>query len=84
MKIATSSASNGLMPSESSTIHVAAAAMVVSSRPMAARMLPERFRELAHQVYFTDGGVLVEHGPPKQFFANPRDPRTRQFLDQIL
>ena len=41
-------------------------------------------RELAHQVYFTDGGVLVEHGPPKQFFADPRDPRTRQFLDQIL
>ena len=41
-------------------------------------------REVADQVYFTDGGVLVEHGPPKEFFANPRDPRTRQFLDQIL
>ena len=41
-------------------------------------------RELADQVYFTDGGLLVEHGPPKQFFASPRDPRTRQFLDQIL
>ena len=41
-------------------------------------------REVADQVYFTDGGILVEHGAPKQFFANPRDPRTRQFLDQIL
>src|SRR5438552_7024339 len=41
-------------------------------------------REVAHQVYFTDGGVLVEHGPPKEFFANPRDARTKQFLDQIL
>jgi polar amino acid transport system ATP-binding protein len=41
-------------------------------------------RELADHVYFTDGGVVVEHGPPKQFFASPRDPRTRQFLDQIL
>jgi len=41
-------------------------------------------REVAHQVYFTDGGLLVEHAPPKQFFANPRDRRTRQFLDQIL
>jgi polar amino acid transport system ATP-binding protein len=41
-------------------------------------------REVADQVYFTDGGILVEHGPPKQFFANARDPRTRQFLDQIL
>ena len=41
-------------------------------------------REVANHIYFTDGGVLVEHGPPKEFFANPRDPRTRQFLDQIL
>ena len=41
-------------------------------------------REVADQVYFTDGGLLVEHGPPKEFFGNPRDPRTRQFLDQIL
>jgi len=41
-------------------------------------------REVADQVYFTDRGILVEHGPPKEFFANPRDPRTKQFLDQIL
>ena len=41
-------------------------------------------REVADRVYFTDRGILVEHGPPKEFFANPRDPRTRQFLDQIL
>jgi len=41
-------------------------------------------REVAHEVYFTDGGLFVEHAPPKGFFANPRDPRTRQFLDQIL
>jgi polar amino acid transport system ATP-binding protein len=41
-------------------------------------------REVADEVYFTDNGILVEHGPPKDFFTNPRDPRTRQFLDQIL
>jgi polar amino acid transport system ATP-binding protein len=41
-------------------------------------------REVANEVYFTDGGLLVEHAPPKQFFGSPRDPRTRQFLDQIL
>jgi polar amino acid transport system ATP-binding protein len=41
-------------------------------------------REVANQVYFTDGGVLVEHAPPAEFFKSPRDPRTRQFLDQIL
>ncbi|HEY0440537.1 MAG TPA: amino acid ABC transporter ATP-binding protein [Xanthobacteraceae bacterium] len=41
-------------------------------------------REVADRVYFTDGGVLVESGPPQQFFGNPQDPRTRRFLDQIL
>jgi polar amino acid transport system ATP-binding protein len=41
-------------------------------------------REVADQIYFTDRGVFVEHGRPKEFFSNPRDPRTRQFLDQIL
>src|SRR4029078_7599744 len=41
-------------------------------------------REVANRIYFTDGGVLVEQGPPKEFFANPRDARTKQFLDQIL
>jgi polar amino acid transport system ATP-binding protein len=41
-------------------------------------------REVAEQIYFTDRGVIVEHGPPQQFFAEARDPRTRQFLSQIL
>jgi polar amino acid transport system ATP-binding protein len=41
-------------------------------------------REVAGQIYFTDRGVIVEHGPPAEFFANPRDPRTREFLSQIL
>jgi polar amino acid transport system ATP-binding protein len=41
-------------------------------------------REIANHIYFTDRGVIVEHGPPAEFFANPRDQRTRQFLDQIL
>ena len=41
-------------------------------------------RELADHMYFTDRGVIVEHGPPKEFFANPRDERTREFLGQIL
>src|SRR5215207_5044278 len=41
-------------------------------------------REVADHIYFTDRGVIVEHGPPKDFFANARDPRTQQFLSQIL
>jgi polar amino acid transport system ATP-binding protein len=41
-------------------------------------------REIADHIYFTDHGVIVEHGSPAQFFAEAKDPRTRQFLSQIL
>ena len=41
-------------------------------------------REVADHVYFTDRGVIVEHGPPKIFFDEAKDPRTREFLSQIL
>jgi polar amino acid transport system ATP-binding protein len=41
-------------------------------------------REVADHIYFTDRGVIVEHGPPKTFFKEARDPRTREFLSQIL
>jgi len=41
-------------------------------------------REIADHMYFTDRGVIVEDGPPSEFFANPRDERTREFLGQIL
>ena len=41
-------------------------------------------REVAEHVYFTDRGVIVEHGSPKEFFSGASDPRTRQFLSQIL
>jgi len=41
-------------------------------------------REIADCVYFTDRGVIVESGPPATFFDNAQDPRTQQFLSQIL
>lgn len=41
-------------------------------------------REVADHIYFTDRGVIVEHGPPKTFFEDAKDPRTREFLSQIL
>ncbi len=41
-------------------------------------------REIADHIYFTDGGVIVEHGPPATFFDNAQDPRTQEFLSQIL
>jgi len=41
-------------------------------------------REVADHIYFTDRGVIVEHGPPDTFFDRASDPRTREFLSQIL
>ncbi|MCZ8042016.1 MAG: amino acid ABC transporter ATP-binding protein [Beijerinckiaceae bacterium] len=41
-------------------------------------------REVADHVYFTDGGVIVEHGPPGDLFGNSREERTRAFLDKVL
>jgi polar amino acid transport system ATP-binding protein len=41
-------------------------------------------RELADHMYFTDNGVIVEHGPPRKFFEAPEEPRTKEFLSQIL
>ncbi len=41
-------------------------------------------REVANHIYFTDRGVIVEHGPPASFFSEAKDPRTREFLSQIL
>ncbi len=41
-------------------------------------------REVADHIYFTDRGVIVEHGPPKTFFDDAKDPRTKEFLSQIL
>ncbi|WP_425405290.1 amino acid ABC transporter ATP-binding protein [Hwanghaeella sp.] len=41
-------------------------------------------REVANHIYFTDRGVIVEHGPPATFFTEAKDPRTKEFLSQIL
>lgn len=41
-------------------------------------------REVADRVIFMDGGKIVEEQPPELFFSNPREPRTRAFLGQIL
>jgi polar amino acid transport system ATP-binding protein len=41
-------------------------------------------REVADHIYFTDRGVIVEHGAPATFFDDAKDPRTIEFLGQIL
>ena len=41
-------------------------------------------RTVADTMVFMDRGEIVERGPPKEFFANPKSERTRLFLSQIL
>ena len=46
--------------------------------------LPPFDRAVADFVVFMDRGEIVEMAPPQEFFANPRNERTRTFLNQIL
>jgi L-cystine transport system ATP-binding protein len=41
-------------------------------------------RQVSDQVLFTDRGVILEKGPPAEVIGDPKDERTRQFLDRIL
>ncbi len=41
-------------------------------------------RDIANRVCFLDAGRILEQGPPSQIFAEPREPRTRQFLNRII
>jgi len=41
-------------------------------------------RNAADEIIFMDKGAIVEKGSPANFFANPSEDRTRQFLNQIL
>ena len=41
-------------------------------------------REVADRVVLMDEGLIVEVAPPEEFFNNPREERTQQFLAQIL
>lgn len=41
-------------------------------------------REVANRVIFIDGGVIVEENEPKEFFANPKNPRLVDFLSKVL
>ena len=41
-------------------------------------------RQVSDQVLFTDRGVILEKGPPAEVIGNPKEERTRQFLERIL
>ena len=41
-------------------------------------------REVADRVLFMDNGQIVEQGPPKEVFDNPKSPRLKDFLSKVL
>ncbi len=41
-------------------------------------------KEVADEVIYMDDGKIIEYGPAKQFFENPKEERTKQFLNKIL
>jgi polar amino acid transport system ATP-binding protein len=41
-------------------------------------------REVANQLVFMDGGVVVESGPPREVLSNPQHERTKAFLSKVL
>ena len=40
-------------------------------------------REVANRVIFMDDGLIVEEGAPAEIFNNPREARTKKFLDLV-
>ncbi len=41
-------------------------------------------KEVATHVVFMDGGYIVEEGDPKEVLENPKNERTKQFLQRVL
>ncbi|HEX3454206.1 MAG TPA: ATP-binding cassette domain-containing protein, partial [Gaiellaceae bacterium] len=41
-------------------------------------------RDVANRVCFLEDGVILEQGEPEQIFSEPREERTRQFLQRII
>jgi len=41
-------------------------------------------REVADRVIFMGDGVIIEEGPPDEFFNHPKNERTQQFIKSVL
>ena len=41
-------------------------------------------KEVGSRVIFMDEGVIKEENTPAEFFANPRNPRLKEFLSKVL
>lgn len=41
-------------------------------------------KEVSDRVIFMDKGIIAEQGTPKQLFENPKQERTKEFLQRFL
>ena len=41
-------------------------------------------REVADELVFMDGGVVVERGAPTEVMSNPQHERTKAFLSKVM
>ena len=41
-------------------------------------------KDVADRVIFMDEGIIQEEAPPSEIFSNPKNPRTREFLEKVL
>ena len=41
-------------------------------------------REVADRVIFMDDGIIMEQGTPEEVFGNPKNNRTKDFLNKVL
>ena len=41
-------------------------------------------KEVGDRIVFMDGGSILESGKPEEFFANPKNERTKEFLSKVL
>lgn len=41
-------------------------------------------KKVSDRVLFIDGGIIAEEGTPEEVFDHPQNPRTKEFLSQVL
>ncbi|OOM80606.1 glutamine transport ATP-binding protein GlnQ [Clostridium puniceum] len=41
-------------------------------------------KQVADRIVFIDGGQIIEEGSPKDFFLNPKNNRTKSFLNKVI
>ncbi len=47
-------------------------------------VLRSKTRDLRRTAQVMDRGIILEQNSPKEFFANPKEERTKEFLSKVL